>query len=441
MDPLLNFPAILPITKPVGISNDLMFAEPNSPFMDTVIHNLIAFDHQYLSAYPTVMFSTGPMFLSAMLALWDSKEASGVEAVRVLPKILYGKNIDPIEVPDSFFWHYYGSSWHEGDSGFIVFLGTFGRTILNVLFVVVALGTLKLVWNMRYVLFGKLCCRRGAKKSRGAIRLPYHVGDGYSSDGSTSATPGQSARPRSPFYPQHSRNGSTAGATNYSSSQPGSPIIPASSTPAPGSYHHAQSKYLTSSHNRRSSEWSAASDGTPYSRPITPTLPLLASPNPSNDSKRSDSALGQRGSLFFLPLWFPTSSSPSANHDPEYPSPPPAYTSPLPAASPRLNSLPSPPPQQVPTSIWTRHLFATANGGHHVQAGATENSVSDRQPQPAFTNPFLSNQEHGNNASAFDTTASGALYNRGANVPANPGSDADALSLHEIIQGKDKSRQ
>lgn len=66
MDPLLNFQTILPATKPIGISNDLIFAEPNSPFMDSVIHNLIAFDHYYLSDYPTVMFSSEFSFFSIL---------------------------------------------------------------------------------------------------------------------------------------------------------------------------------------------------------------------------------------------------------------------------------------------------------------------------------------------------------------------------------------
>lgn len=45
VNPLLHFPVILPVTNPVGISNDLIFSEPNHPFMDAVIHNLMAFDH------------------------------------------------------------------------------------------------------------------------------------------------------------------------------------------------------------------------------------------------------------------------------------------------------------------------------------------------------------------------------------------------------------
>lgn len=108
LDPLLHFPVILPVTKPVGISNDLMFSAPGHPFMDTVIHNAALFNHIYITHYMTVMFSTGPMFLSAMLNLWNSKP--GVEQVRILPTSLYGKNIEAIDAPDAFFWHYYGSS-------------------------------------------------------------------------------------------------------------------------------------------------------------------------------------------------------------------------------------------------------------------------------------------------------------------------------------------
>jgi mannosyltransferase OCH1-like enzyme len=61
MDPLLqgDWEVILPITKPVGVSNDLIFSSKGSDFMDDTVHGLSAFDHQYLTNYPTVMFSTG----------------------------------------------------------------------------------------------------------------------------------------------------------------------------------------------------------------------------------------------------------------------------------------------------------------------------------------------------------------------------------------------
>jgi mannosyltransferase OCH1-like enzyme len=113
MDPLLYFEVILPQTIPVGVSNDLMFAEKNHPFMDLVIHNLITFDHTYGTNYPTVMFSTGPMFLSAQYGLWPKDVSEGMERqVRVLPRRWYGKNAPPSQMTDSYFDHYYGSSWH-----------------------------------------------------------------------------------------------------------------------------------------------------------------------------------------------------------------------------------------------------------------------------------------------------------------------------------------
>lgn len=130
--PLMHFESILPVTKPVGVSNDLLFSAPKTPFMDLVINSLETFNHEWLwMNYPTVMFSTGPMFISAIYSMWNRILDKGVgladdhlnKRVRILPKALYGKNALPEAVPHSFFWHYYGSSWHAGDAGFIGFVG------------------------------------------------------------------------------------------------------------------------------------------------------------------------------------------------------------------------------------------------------------------------------------------------------------------------------
>lgn len=107
LDPLLVYPVILPKTIPVGVSNDIMFAEKGHPFMAQTIHNLVTFDHSWILNYPTVMFSTGPMFLSAQYGIWTSShqptpDQPGGE-VRILPKVLYGKNIDSADAPDAFF--------------------------------------------------------------------------------------------------------------------------------------------------------------------------------------------------------------------------------------------------------------------------------------------------------------------------------------------------
>nr|GAT59888.1 glycosyltransferase family 32 protein [Mycena chlorophos] len=129
LDPLLVYPVILPKTIPVGVSNDLMFAQKHHPFFAQTIHNLATFDHSWILHYPTVMFSTGPMFLSIQHGIFTAQRVAG-GAIRILPKSLYGKNADAAEAPHSFFSHYYGSSWHSDDAAFIWFLGEWGKGLM-----------------------------------------------------------------------------------------------------------------------------------------------------------------------------------------------------------------------------------------------------------------------------------------------------------------------
>lgn len=153
LDPLLVFPVILPKTIPVGVSNDIIFAEKNHPFLAQTIHNLITFDHSWILNYPTVMFSTGPMFLSAQYGLYTASHPPTPEYpagdVRILPKSLYGKNAKPEEAPHSFFSHYYGSSWHADDAPFIGFLGKWGKGLMWFGLVVLIIGLGRLLLQSR----------------------------------------------------------------------------------------------------------------------------------------------------------------------------------------------------------------------------------------------------------------------------------------------------
>ncbi|PWN44678.1 hypothetical protein IE81DRAFT_298621, partial [Ceraceosorus guamensis] len=153
-DPLLRFEVVLPKTIPVGVSNDIMLSAKGHPFMDQLIHNLVTFNHRYLTNYPTVMFSTGPMFVSASYRIYvdahgpaipssPSKPAAGFEGVRVLPKSLYGKNAKPGEAPNAFFKHFYGSSWHANDAGFLILLRDYGKGLMLIGAIVVAYGFAK----------------------------------------------------------------------------------------------------------------------------------------------------------------------------------------------------------------------------------------------------------------------------------------------------------
>ncbi|CED85464.1 Glycosyltransferase, DXD sugar-binding motif [Phaffia rhodozyma] len=175
LGPLLkgDWDVVLAKTIPVGVSNDIMLSSKRSAFMEMTIHGLITFNHDYITNYPTVMFSTGPMFLSAQYSLYTSSHplspVNPTLEIRVMPKSLYGKNASPEEAPHAFFSHFYGSSWHADDSGFIIFLGRRGKWLMRLGVLVVTLGSIWLIW-MR---------GRGAvrKSSGGLRRLVFSLGD------------------------------------------------------------------------------------------------------------------------------------------------------------------------------------------------------------------------------------------------------------------------
>ncbi|KAH7105503.1 nucleotide-diphospho-sugar transferase [Auriculariales sp. MPI-PUGE-AT-0066] len=185
LDPLLVHPVILPRTIPVGVSNDLMFAEKHHPFMEQTIQNLINFDHTYVLNYPTVMFTTGPMFVSAQYGLYTSAHPGtpGTPGeVRILPKSLYGKNAKEGEAPNSFFEHYYGSSWHADDAMFITFLGRWGRNLMWIGAAVVIIGSVRAFFLRRHsqqwrrhlalvVPYPVFPTRPGHRQRAGSIRL------------------------------------------------------------------------------------------------------------------------------------------------------------------------------------------------------------------------------------------------------------------------------
>jgi hypothetical protein len=151
VDPLLQYQVILPKTIPVGVSNDLMFSAKGHPFMEQTIRKLVAFDHSWILNYPTVMFSTGPMFLSAQYGIYSAAHPPTPDnpggEVRILPKSLYGKNARFDEAPNSFFTHHYGSSWHSDDAAFITFLGRSGMVLVWIGFFVLLLGIVRVVYQ------------------------------------------------------------------------------------------------------------------------------------------------------------------------------------------------------------------------------------------------------------------------------------------------------
>lgn len=120
LDPLLSYPAWVHVTKPTGISNDALGAIPQHPFFLHVIDSLQKYNRHWLLPYITVMYSTGPLFLSVLWKEWmvenARKPTTWAGRVRVLLPEAYSA------YPWSFFIRYGGSSWHGRDARFIFWM-------------------------------------------------------------------------------------------------------------------------------------------------------------------------------------------------------------------------------------------------------------------------------------------------------------------------------
>lgn len=116
LDVLLKFPAFVRKTSPVGISNDVMGSVPKHPFFFKVINSLIKYDRNWIIPYITIMYSTGPLFLSVIWKQYKRWGVPSAEAVRILQPADYSLG------ETSFFTISQGSSWHMGDANFIKLL-------------------------------------------------------------------------------------------------------------------------------------------------------------------------------------------------------------------------------------------------------------------------------------------------------------------------------
>ncbi|KAL1954765.1 hypothetical protein VTO42DRAFT_713 [Malbranchea cinnamomea] len=117
LDPLLSYPAWLRRTAPTGISNDAMGSIPQHPFFLRVIDSLQAYNRNWLLPYITVMYSTGPLFLSVLWKEYMLTKPQGRDRVRVLLQDAYNR------YSWSFFTHHPGSSWHGSDARLIFWMG------------------------------------------------------------------------------------------------------------------------------------------------------------------------------------------------------------------------------------------------------------------------------------------------------------------------------
>ena len=149
LDPLLSYSAWVRRTKPTGISNDAMGSVPQHPFFLRVTKRLQSFDRHWVLPYITIMYSTGPLFLSVVWKEWmgenAGKEGDWDGRVRILMKPEYNQH------PWSFFKHYRGSSWHGKDARLIFWMGRHWMLLTVIGFILAAVLGMALWW-----LYGRL---------------------------------------------------------------------------------------------------------------------------------------------------------------------------------------------------------------------------------------------------------------------------------------------
>lgn len=108
LDFLRSYGFVMPKTWPVGFSNDFLVGTPGHPFLQKMVDNLPSSNWWLFSKYATVMFSTGPMFVTAQANSFRPKKD-----LAVLPDAMYGKYVAS---SDPLFLHLHGSSWHGDDA-------------------------------------------------------------------------------------------------------------------------------------------------------------------------------------------------------------------------------------------------------------------------------------------------------------------------------------
>jgi inositol phosphorylceramide mannosyltransferase catalytic subunit len=118
LDPLLSYPAWSCRTLPTGISNDALGSIPNHPFFKHVVNSLDKYDRDWLVPYITIMYTTGPLFLSVMWKEYLDQAHSQNESIHNLmsDEQHFGNSYGFFNSTD-------GGSWHGKDVEVILWMG------------------------------------------------------------------------------------------------------------------------------------------------------------------------------------------------------------------------------------------------------------------------------------------------------------------------------
>ena len=143
LTPLLTLPAIACRTTPTGISNDILFSTPKHPFFTLILQRLEEYNRNLLMPYLTVMYTTGPLFLSAIWIEYLQGNSRGGNTLERLHVLIQG----PVKGDNYGLWkNIKGGSWHKNDMYVILWMGNH-LTISTLLGFTIGIGLVFMLWK------------------------------------------------------------------------------------------------------------------------------------------------------------------------------------------------------------------------------------------------------------------------------------------------------
>lgn len=170
-DRLLVYPAWLRKTHPTGVSNDMLGTIPGHPFYKLLIHSLEKHCRVWWFPYLTVMYSTGPLFVSIIAQKFKNNLLAASEQIRFLYPSEAGDDVSRLV------YRVEGSSWHEGDAFYFLFIEK--HPILFALLIIALIFTFlyaQLAFY-QYILSGRSRTRNLWRRMRTKRSVRHHDND------------------------------------------------------------------------------------------------------------------------------------------------------------------------------------------------------------------------------------------------------------------------
>lgn len=137
-DPLRQLSSAFYKTNPVGVSNGFMGVCRSHPFMLKLIKSLEHYNRYWFLPYLTVMYSTGPLFVSILLQGYNwGKTIADKSLVRIYPMNDNNSIYQPLT---DFVYQVSGSTWHEGDARLFLFIAN-NKALASLLITLFVLAT------------------------------------------------------------------------------------------------------------------------------------------------------------------------------------------------------------------------------------------------------------------------------------------------------------